>query len=723
MKSLFRQRQKDLKDTSTILLRFFFNARGSSMERSREALYRTMLHSFISMAPSILCEFLVLYLEKEARGDSVRWQTTELAEIFHEKLQYLQFDDIEILIDALDECSDAEVLDVVRRFENSILAHNTHAALRVCWSSRFYPNINLRVVQGTELIVNEKNNGDIREYIQKLFPVDLSSPLWSVSESLVSRAKGIFLWATLVADKLIKACDEGKDAGQLQAMLQDIPEGLDNLFLNIFKKPGFTSEQLEDLRRILPFVLEVAHPLSIEELHTAILLGRAGPNSSVNDITPHPADTERFKKRLVHASGGLIESIGTRGSTRVQAIHESVRDFFFGKGLLVLESTKEEFLKECHSEIVRAAFNGLSKLALDAGATRRSSRHGRDSAHNETLTSLVPRRSWKPSEMKFLAEYVRDYVFTHFDYICSTLTKEDGRQTWLPPARLCREALYGYLRAACFDVINCHGLKRNVNHQLRVVSNHARAFDLDNQIFADLLDFPNCLMASLGFLKRRVIRFDFDDLPPHNDLEASHTCRFLAVFSASYLYHSGDWQLTKPSKSLPDENQQAIVPNNKISFPKASELVSKEAETTSFSEGDHRLSSKEISKYSSFLFAISIVVPPPAAAFLLSQPQLLSESVYYPAVEDDFPVIVGDWQFVRSVDPELHSLLPKDLQCRQRGHLTFSKPYELECRLFRCRSPEEKSSRDKTEYVNVAEGSSAIEWEDWDGRDVLFGPW
>ena len=59
------------------------------------------------MSP-LLCEVVALYLK--TRANSVRWQTTELAKLFHDKLELFQSNDIEILIDALDECSDAKCI-------------------------------------------------------------------------------------------------------------------------------------------------------------------------------------------------------------------------------------------------------------------------------------------------------------------------------------------------------------------------------------------------------------------------------------------------------------------------------------------------------------------------------------------------------------------------------------------------------------------------------------
>lgn len=689
------------------------------MEKSREALYRTLLHSLIHVNPSLLCEVLVLYLEKETRGDSVRWQTTELADVFHDKLEQFQSNDIEILIDALDECSDAEVLDVVRRFERSIQAHRNHTALRVCWSSRFYPNISLRAVQGIELVVNENNTGDIREYIQKVFPMDLHEPLRSVGENIISRAKGIFLWASLVANKLIKAFDAGKDADQLTAMLHDIPDGLDNYFLEIFKEPSFTTEQREDLQRIALLVLGASRPLSVEELYTALLLERPNPDWSFSDITFRSDDTQRFKKRLTHASGGLIEVIDIHGledfivPTRIQVIHESVREFFLGKGLPILQaSSRESFLTRCHSGITRAGFNGLSRMTTDLDVTKHHQGNGPSSANDKTLNSLVPQKSWRPPPVLFLVNYVRDHIFTHFDYVRRVSVDEGGITPWLPPATVCKEALYAYLRIGCFEVIQHGGLKKSTNQQLRIVSKHAEAFELDSQAFANLLDFPNRLMASLEFLKRRGI-YLFEDVSSINP-QAESMHRFLAVFSASFQHLITDSPPSEASVPVPDKNPTALTPDI-INF----------ADDHLY---DHSSPSQERPESFSLLFGISFFVPTSLAPRLMLPGRLSSANPRNISREDAvFAVDIDDWQVVGVIDPDLHSLPPKCFQSRPGGQLTFSIPSVLACRLFHWASVEDASSASETKPVFVQAGKCALSWQavsdpNKADRETLFKP-
>lgn len=169
------------------------------MEKSPEALYRTLMQSMMRLDPSSRCVVLAHFLEKESYTDNLQWHTTELADLFHAELEQAREHDVEVLVDALDECSDSEVLEVIRRFERSIQKPRHQGKLRICWSSLFYPNISLHAVQALELIVSGRNAQDIGEHVRNILPRHLDDGPRSLSDTVLSRAKGVFLWASLVA--------------------------------------------------------------------------------------------------------------------------------------------------------------------------------------------------------------------------------------------------------------------------------------------------------------------------------------------------------------------------------------------------------------------------------------------------------------------------------------------------------------------------------------------
>ncbi|TRX88913.1 hypothetical protein FHL15_010141 [Xylaria flabelliformis] len=807
MKSLYKQRKQDLKGSQTVLLRFFFNARGSDMEKSREALYKTLLLSLIQESRLMLCEVLALYLEKETRGNIVQWQTPELVDVFHDKIEHFRTSDIEILIDALDECSEAEVLRVVRRFEESIQVPRNHTTLRVCWSSRFYPHISLRAVQGTELVVNNNNSGDIRQYVQSILPIDSHKPLRSVSEDIIARAQGNFLWASLVSDKLIKAFHTGKGVNELKDTLRNTPDGLDNYFLEVFKAPSFTEEQRHDLQRIALFVLGASRSLSVEELHTALILENPSPNLLLGDITFQSEDIERFKKHLTHVSGGLIEvanikkllhqtippdhpsyqssnhssgqiderpastvelmaresssfcsfpiikstsrsdnalgeldgyessslnlscvaEIGSRSNraleelddwespspvswpddetrseldiasgnelgelsdvpdTRVQVIHESVREFFLGKGLPILQaSSRERYLISCDCGITRAGFNGLSKIATESDTTKHFQDDEYLSINNEALNFLIAQRSWYPPWIPFLENYIMEHVFAHLDRVRLATVSESAMNTLLPPATIRQQAFYTYLRVSCFEVIRYCSLKVSREQQLRVISRHADAFEFDDDFFHDLIDLPKRLMAGLEFLRRRKIYLsgDISSTNPHS--ESQH--RFFAIFLASFQHPFANFPLSEVLSPILDNNVPSITPGT--------------------------LSLRGGSESSRPLFGISFLVPASVAPQLMLPGRLSGPDLRTADMESEDgveAVNINNWQVVSVADPNLQSLLPKYEGPSSAARLTS---FILTCRLFHWASTEDApSGESENSFVFIQEGQCALSWE------------
>ena len=129
----------------------------------------------------------------------------EIADLFHGMIENEPLYEIEILVDALDECHDDEVRDTVRRFEDSVqISRTCNAALRICWSSRFYPHISLRSTDGLELFLKSNNATDIYRVVEREFPVGSDNRLRNIRSDLLKKAQDIFLWAVLTAKTLAK---------------------------------------------------------------------------------------------------------------------------------------------------------------------------------------------------------------------------------------------------------------------------------------------------------------------------------------------------------------------------------------------------------------------------------------------------------------------------------------------------------------------------------------
>lgn len=149
MKFLFQKMQSKLKWTrDELVLSFFFNARGSDLEKSTLGLYRSLLFGLLSSDPSLLVVF-----DHCSRGQCLSVLSGQWGKKHERLLQELYENAVDLLaernkrlycyVDALDECPEPQIQDMVTYFED-IMTRGTSRNIRVCFSSRHYPRINIR---------------------------------------------------------------------------------------------------------------------------------------------------------------------------------------------------------------------------------------------------------------------------------------------------------------------------------------------------------------------------------------------------------------------------------------------------------------------------------------------------------------------------------------------------------------------------------------------------
>lgn len=149
MKFLFQKMQHRLKRShDQLVLSFFFNARGSNLEKSTLGLYRTLLFGLLSSDPNLLDA-----LDHCSRSQCLSILSGEWEQNHEQLLRELCEDAVSRLValkkrlyfyvDALDECPEDQIRDMVRYFEDLVAERKSHN-IRVCFSSRHYPRISIR---------------------------------------------------------------------------------------------------------------------------------------------------------------------------------------------------------------------------------------------------------------------------------------------------------------------------------------------------------------------------------------------------------------------------------------------------------------------------------------------------------------------------------------------------------------------------------------------------
>jgi ankyrin repeat protein len=361
MKFILTDARVKMKDT--IIISFFFNARGHDLERSTLGMYRSLVLQLLERLPMLQD---VARLALTGRTHLSQWTVESLKSLFEHVVQHLGGSPLVCFIDALDECDEGEIRDMISFFDSlGELLIPAGIPYRVCFSSRHYPHIKgPRAALSLTLEGQEGHNQDISSYLDSELDIGCSNLANQIRSDLQEKASGVFMWIVLVVGILNKEHDHGR-IHTLRQKIRSIPGDLHALFRDILTRDGHNRGELV---LCLQWVLFAKQPLKPAQLYYAIHSG-IEPEAlaeRTDDITAH--DMERY---ILSSSKGLTE-VTKSGQPTVQFIHESVKDFLLKENGLMgvwadvgsnFEGASHDRLKQCClrcMSIIDLASHGIS---------------------------------------------------------------------------------------------------------------------------------------------------------------------------------------------------------------------------------------------------------------------------------------------------------------------------------------------------------------------------
>ncbi|KAK4889701.1 hypothetical protein LTR27_011502 [Elasticomyces elasticus] len=345
-----------LKNTveNELIISFFFNARGEELEKSAIGMYRSLLWQLHQKAPdlhSVIGEGVDL---KNDQSQNLVWTIDSLRELFVAAVKGLKGRRLKCFIDALDECDEEQVQDMVDCFQElgqHILGELAGYHIHICFASRHYPAVHIE--HGLELILEheEGHSNDLAKYVQKrlragqgkyiedvrvqlrvaAIGLSLSSQRIHRRRCLAARicekANGVFMWAVLVVEILNKEFLNGRTFA-VKKRLEQIPSKLSDLFKDILRRDV---ANMDDLLLCLQWILFARRPLKREEFYYAMAAGLDPGPESLSEWDPEQVTTDDMDRYVLSSSKGLAELTKSKAPT-VQFIHESVREFLIKDG-------------------------------------------------------------------------------------------------------------------------------------------------------------------------------------------------------------------------------------------------------------------------------------------------------------------------------------------------------------------------------------------------------
>jgi energy-coupling factor transporter ATP-binding protein EcfA2 len=328
---------------------FFFNARGSSDQKSMLGLLKSLLMQLLPICATSFKDLVDLLGLKISRGGGeggVEWYVEELKEALLKLCSVQRNLPIYMFVDAIDECEDVEDSNTNARSIAVFLrdladkAHHSKSKLNICMSSRPYPTVSIQ--HCAEISVDVQNHGDIERYVSReLDQYELeSSTKFDIQGLLTSKAAGVFLWARLVLNSIAQRFDDGLSLDLSSALnyLEELPKTIHQLFDRIIQKLS-SQERLHALR-LFQWALFAQRPLSADEwIHILALVDE-----------PELHSIKEWRKRTYGVGGGDGEAYRDRDRVReMDRLTKRLRKMTGG----LLEVVLQEFSQEDdHSEVV-----------------------------------------------------------------------------------------------------------------------------------------------------------------------------------------------------------------------------------------------------------------------------------------------------------------------------------------------------------------------------------
>lgn len=382
------------------IISFFFNARGETLERTTVGMYRSFLHQLFTSFPKVATVLDTLprsFLKSSTQKD---WDVETLAALLRQTMTLLANVEVIILIDALDECPEDDVRDMVAGLESIMQdAFENNIRQLVCLSSRHYPHI--VVVKSVEIVLEgeEGHQMDIAKYIDSDLRAGSGAVVNTIKTEILARASGIFLWVVLVVKLLNKAYAHGRMSA-LRQTLDEIPDQLEQLFVDILTRDN---ENIEQLVVCLQWILYARTPLKREELYFAILAASASASNHMMWWDQDDLTVDDMTRLILSCSKGLADVTKSKKQT-IQFIHESVREFLRNGGLKHLHVDLErDSLGNSHDRLKSCCMSYLTSNREAIGFSTMRNHSGRYDDLRKQVKGDFPFLEYAPSNVLYHA--------------------------------------------------------------------------------------------------------------------------------------------------------------------------------------------------------------------------------------------------------------------------------------------------------------------------------
>ena len=296
-----------IRGKNVLMPKFYFWSSGTQMQKSIEGLLRSLIWQILQLIPDLDITSIAF----ESRDMIPAWTERRLQTALSSILQQASGSHLFCLfIDGLDEYEGDQV-GLIKSVQD--LVHSN--AVKVCLSSRPYQVFDQAFGLSARLRLQDLTHRDIQKFVVDRFQdmpqvhsiaVQQLDWLDDVTESILARADGVFLWVTLAVKDQIRGLENGDSLEQLEERLHSLPDEVEGIYARmlsqiekVYRKEASIFLQMAsqtECRSVLEFVLA-----SHDQLED--MLGSSGPLPERELI----AKSHLARKRIVTTCAGLLE--------------------------------------------------------------------------------------------------------------------------------------------------------------------------------------------------------------------------------------------------------------------------------------------------------------------------------------------------------------------------------------------------------------------------------
>ncbi|KAF5661331.1 kinesin [Fusarium denticulatum] len=356
-------RDRELSVKSATLASFFYSWREGEAQRSHYNMLRSILYSILDQQEAFFYHrFQSEYRRKLAAGGNckggfVSWDYMSLKTLLSSLRDYTEHERFYLIIDAVDESDDKDRREILELLLMAALERRI---------SQFHSFIRLQ----------DETQSDIIHFASAFLQrVDFPQFVDRARDYIVENANGVFLWVKLVGEELLAYDEQGCAEEDIFEFLKSLPTELDELYQRMLDKmTARTEKENRDGVKMFRFVLFAGRPLSVCELLHALGIPE-------NPETEFFASEELFQRRIpqerriVHCGGNFLEikqhngtSVSrSSGKATVQAMHQTVREFFLRPNGCVARSKFKMVAEHAHASMAITCIRYLMLCIANMG--------------------------------------------------------------------------------------------------------------------------------------------------------------------------------------------------------------------------------------------------------------------------------------------------------------------------------------------------------------------